>query len=142
MERIVAPFDAVPLPAASVDIALFNASIHYATDLSRVVGEARRLIRIGGQIAILDSPFYTREADGLAMVAEKRQQLGPAAGTLMALPFIEFLTLDRLRAAAPELEWTRHRVRYPIGYELRPWVAALTRKRCPSRFDLWVTEQP
>jgi len=142
MECIVGPFDAVPFPAASVDIALFNASIHYATDPSRVVSEARRLIRIGGQIAILDSPFYTREADGLAMVAEKRQRFGPAAGTLMALPFIEFLTLDRLRAAAPELEWTRHRVRYPIGYELRPLFAAFAGKRRPSRFDLWVAEAP
>jgi hypothetical protein len=71
------------------------------------------------------------------MVAEKRQRFGPAADALMALPFIEFLTLERLRAAAPELEWTRHRVRYPIGYELRPWLATLAGKRRPSRFDLW-----
>jgi SAM-dependent methyltransferase len=137
MERLVAPFEAVPLPAASADIVLFNASIHYATNLSAVLAEAHRLTCPGGQIAILDSPFYVHETDGLAMVAEKRQRFGPAADALMALPFIEFLTLERLRAAAPELEWTRHRVRYPIGYELRPWLATLTGKRRPSRFDLW-----
>jgi SAM-dependent methyltransferase len=100
MECILARFDALPLAAASVDIALFNASIHYSTDLSRVLGEARRVTRRGGQMVILDSPFYEREIDGLAMVAEKRERFGPAADALMALPFIEFLTVERLRRAA------------------------------------------
>lgn len=142
MECILARFDALPLAAASVDIALFNASIHYSTDLSRVLGEARRVTRRGGQMVILDSPFYEREIDGLAMVAEKRERFGPAADALMALPFIEFLTVERLRRAAPELEWKRHRVRYPLGYELRPWIAAFGGKRRPSRFDLWVAQIP
>ena len=139
---IVAPFDAVPLPSASVDIALFNASLHYATDLSAVLGEAERVTRPGGCIAILDSPFYRREADGLAMVAEKRERFGPRAAMLMALPFIEFLTRERLRDAAPELAWRRHRVTYPLRYELRPLIAAIIRGRRPSRFDLWVAKRP
>ena len=132
MECLVAPFDATPLSSGSVDIALFNASLHYATDLRAVVREASRVI------AILDTPFYAREADGLAMVAEKRTRFGDRAQLLMDLPFIEFLTRERLREALPELEWTRHRVRYPLAYELRPLIAALTGKRVPSRFDLWV----
>ena len=138
MECLVAPFDATPLSSGSVDIALFNASLHYATDLRAVVREASRVTRPGGQIAILDTPFYAREADGLAMVAEKRTRFGDRAQLLMDLPFIEFLTRERLREALPELEWTRHRVRYPLAYELRPLIAALTGKRVPSRFDLWV----
>jgi SAM-dependent methyltransferase len=142
MECIVAPFEAVPLPSASVDIALFNASIHYTTDLSMVLREAERVTRPGGQIAILDSPFYDDEFDGLVMVAEKRASFGPRAATLMALPFIEFLTRDRLHDAAPELAWKRNRVLYPLAYELRPLVAALTGKRRPSRFDLWVARRP
>jgi SAM-dependent methyltransferase len=146
MECIIAPFDAVPLPSASVDIAIFNASLHYATDLRAVLQEAKRLVRPGGKIAILDSPFYAREADGAAMVAEKRSgaenQFGSRADALMALPFIEFLTRKRLRQASPGLHWTSHRVRYPLGYELRPIVAAITGKRRPSRFDLWVASRP
>ena len=142
MECIVAPFENVPLPSHSADIAIFNASLHYATDLAAVLNEAARVVRHGGQIAIMDSPFYPAEADGAAMVAEKRQRFGPRAKELMALPFIEFLTLDRLRNAAPGLAWTRLKVRYPLLYELRPLIAALAGRRRPSRFDLWIAERP
>ncbi len=146
IECLVAPFDAIPLPSGSIDIALFNASLHYATDLRAVLREAQRVTRPGGRIAILDSPFYRRESDGMAMVAEKRngadEQFGARASTLMALPFIEFLTRERLAQASPGLDWRRHRVRYPLGYELRPLRAALLGKRPPSRFDLWVADRP
>lgn len=142
MKCIVAPFEDVPLPSASVDIALFNASLHYATDLTAVLHEAERVVRSGGSIAIMDSPFYRRETDGAAMVAEKRARFGDRAIDLMALPFIEFLTTERLQNAAPELEWIRHRVRYPLAYELRQLVAAISGRRRPSRFDLWVAERP
>jgi SAM-dependent methyltransferase len=143
MERLTASFDSIPLPDDSVDVAVFNAALHYATDLPRVLGEAARVTRPGGRIAVLDSPFYSREADGMAMQAEKQRlssaTFGRHARELMALPFIEFLTLKRLAAASP-LRWTRHRVRYPISYELRPLIAFLRGRRRPSRFDLWVAE--
>jgi SAM-dependent methyltransferase len=145
IDRITASFDAIPLDAASVDLAVFNAALHYATDLRATLAEAARVTRPGGRIVILDSPFYVREGDGLAMIAEKRAQAGARFGeradSLLALPFIEFLTRDRL-AAASGLVWRRHRVRYPLGYELRPLRAALARARRPSRFDLWVAERP
>lgn len=146
MECLVAPFDAIPLAAQSADLAVFNASIHYATDLRGVLAEAQRVVRPGGQIVILDSPFYQREADGVAMVAEKKAQaterFGTRAAPLMALPFIEFLTRERLARAAPALKWQRHRVRYPLSYEVRPLRAALLGLRRPSRFDLWVAARP
>lgn len=142
VQAIVGSFDAIPLASQSVDIAVFNAALHYATDLASVLREAQRLTRSGGQVVIMDSPFYRRESDGLAMVEEKRKAFGDQAGVLMSLPFIEFLTEDRLRAASPELAWTPHRVRYPLAYELRPLVASLTGKRRPSRFDLWVAARP
>jgi SAM-dependent methyltransferase len=143
IQCIVASFDAVPLPDGAADVAVFNASLHYATDLPAVLAEARRVTRQGGVIAILDSPFYRREADGAAMVAEKRAQaggrFGERAAVLTSLPSIEFLTAGTLATASNglALAWQRHRVRYPLGYELRPLLAALRRRRRPSRFDLW-----
>ncbi len=140
--RVVASFDALPLRERRFDVAVFNASLHYALDLDATLAEAVRSVRSGGRIAILDSPFYRRAAHGQAMVAEKRarapQRFGPWAADLTALPFIEYLTRERLRAASTPhgLRWRHHRVRYPLRYEIRPLLARLRGRRPPSRFDL------
>ena len=147
IETIVASFDEIPLSPSTIDIAVFNASLHYATDLAKVLHEAARVLRPGGKIAILDTPFYRREADGAAMVAEKKASaarcFGARAEALMGLPFIEYVTPERLgEASGPVgLRWRRHRVAYPLWYELRPVIAWIGGRRAPSRFDLWVGER-
>jgi SAM-dependent methyltransferase len=145
-ECIVASFDDIPLESGRFDIALFNASLHYAQNLTRVLQEAVRVTRPGGTIVILDSPFYIRDEDGAAMVAEKHAQgqarFGARADVLLAQNFIEYLTHERLAAAAPDLVWSRRRVRYPLWYEMRPLLAWLKKKRAPSRFDLWTAGAP
>lgn len=144
MRCVRASFDAVPDADEAYDLAAFNASLHYATDLSAVLCEAHRVTRPAGLVAILDSPFYARERDGAAMVREKRanapKQFGERAEVLMGMNFTEYLTPARLAAASAGLglAWRRLRVRYPLAYELRPLVARLRRRRLPSRFDVWV----
>ena len=146
--RAAASFDALPVMAGRFDVAVFNAALHYALDLPTVLREAARTLRPSGWLVILDSPFYARDADGAAMVAEKRahaaERFGGRADALLALPFIEYLTADGLRdaSAALDLTWRRHRVAYPLWYEVRPLVARLRRRRVPSRFDLWVARTP
>jgi SAM-dependent methyltransferase len=148
MRTAVAAFEIIPAHDASFDIAVFNASLHYATDLFTVLEEATRVVRPGGRLAILDTPVYRRETDGLAMVAEKAadapRRFGERAETLMALPFIEFLTRERLDAASAAigLQWRKTRVSYPLWYEVRPLKAKLRGARAPSRFDLWVSARP
>lgn len=143
---LVASFDNVPVATDSVDLAVFNASLHYSTDLPVTLAEAARVVRSGGRIAILDSPFYASEEDGRAMVAEKHaaaaSRFGDRAESLLALPFIEFLTRERLEEASAllALRWRRRRIAYPLWYELRPLAALFRRRRMPSRFDLWVAE--
>lgn len=141
--RIAGSFDALPLKGRVCDVAVFNASLHYALDLPRVLGEATRSVAPGGRIAVLDSPFYARDADGERMVEEKHRSapatFGDLADDLVGLPFVEYLTRNRLEAAsaASGLTWRRHRVRYPLRYEARPLTARLLGKRAPSRFDVW-----
>ena len=143
---VVASFDAPPVPDAAMDVTLFNASLHYATDLHAVLAEAARVTRPGGLIAILDSPFYASEAAGLAMVAQKHdsaaQTFGARASELLSLPFAEFLTRERLTTASIGLglRWRRHRVLYPLWYEIRGLFARVKRQRRPSRFDFWTAE--
>jgi SAM-dependent methyltransferase len=146
--RAAASIAALPVAARSFDVAVFNASLHYALDLAAVLAEAARTVRPGGRLVILDSPFYRRDQDGQAMVAEKRahaaERFGGRADALLSLSFIEYLTATRLSDASAGLglRWTRRRVRYPLWYELRPLKARLRGGRIPSRFDLWVSAVP
>ena len=146
--RVVGGFEVLPVRTDAFDIVVFNASLHYAQSLSTVLEEAVRAVRPGGRIVVLDSPFYATESDGAAMAAEKRAQadvrFGARADDLLGLPFIEFLTRERLENASAglPLHWRRHRVRYPLWYEARPLIARLRRRRSPSRFDVWEAITP
>lgn len=141
--RVAGSFEALPLDSGVADVAVFNAALHYALDLPTALAEAARAVAPGGRVVILDSPFYDSAEDGDAMVEEKRRtavaRFGSRSADLMAPPFIEYLTPDRLRDASTGLglTWRCHRVRYPLRYELRPLVARLRGRRRPSRFDLW-----
>lgn len=142
--RVVASFEAIPLCDASFDVAVFNASLHYAEDLGRALREARRVVRPRGRIVVIDSPFYGSTEHGEAMLRAKRQdaerRFGARADALMALAAVEYLTRDRLADASRGLglaPWRRYRVLYPLWYELRGVRALVRRERAPSRFDLW-----
>lgn len=148
LSRVAASFQQMPLRPGTFDIVAFNASLHYATSLEEALAEATALVRSGGRIAILDSPFYSSETAGTAMVVEKHAnaaaRFGDRAADLLALPFIEFLTVERLEDAsrALSLRWLRRRVRYPWRYEIRPLMALLRGMREPSRFDVWEAVVP
>jgi SAM-dependent methyltransferase len=146
IERVAASFEALPIGDAAFDVVVFNASLHYAEDLGRALREARRVARTGAWIVVLDSPFYSRAEHGEEMVREKRRnaerQFGGRASALLALAFVEYLTPQRLADASRAARlgpWRRHRVLYPLWYELRGVQALLRRERTPSRFDLWET---
>lgn len=145
LARVVASFESIPLASGQFDLVVFNASLHYALDLQLALAEARRMTRTGGEIAVLDSPFYARQSDGERMVEEKRREaavrFGSRAMALTSLPFAEFLTRARIEDASDSLglSWRRLAVRYPLWYELRPVMARLRGARAPSRFDVWHT---
>jgi SAM-dependent methyltransferase len=146
--RVAASFDALPVRSRHFDLVVFDASLHLAEDLAPVLAEAARASAPGGRVAILDSPFYARAASGEAMRAEKRLEtaarFADLAGDLLALAPVEFLTKERLAAAAAPagLAFRRRRVLYPAAYEARAVVARLKGARVPSRFDLWVARVP
>jgi SAM-dependent methyltransferase len=146
--RLAADFSALPLGSRAFDLALFNASLHYAEDLGRVFSEAVRLVVRGGRLVILDSPFYRDPAAGEAMAAEKRRATETShaalAPGLLALSSVEYLTRQGLAEASRPLglSWKRRRVLYPFWYEWRPVAALLGRRRPPSRFDLWEAAVP
>lgn len=137
--RVNAEFDDLPLAPASLDLAIYNASIHYSTDYRRTLGELRRCLRPNGFFLIVDSPVYRRREHGERMREERHRQFQSAYGLASnSLPSIEFFDRSMLMQLAHELgiEWRVYRPWYGMAWALRPWNAWLKRKRPPSRF--WI----
>ena len=137
--RINAEFDVLPLAAGSIDLAIYNASIHYSTDYRRTLLEVRRCLRPGGWFLIVDSPVYRRREHGEMMRRERHQQFQAQYGFASdALPSIEYFDEPMLFELGRDLgvSWQIHRPWYGLQWALRPWKARWQSKRPPSRF--WI----
>ncbi|MEO8372080.1 MAG: class I SAM-dependent methyltransferase [Candidatus Solibacter sp.] len=137
--RVNAEFDDLPLASGSLDLAIYNASIHYSTDYRRTLSEIRRVLRPGGTFLIVDSPVYQRREHGEMMVQERHRQFektyGFASDTLSS---IEYFDVQMLAELGSELgiSWKIHRPWYGWQWALRPWKARWRGKRPPSNF--WI----
>jgi SAM-dependent methyltransferase len=134
-----AEFDRLPLRSASIDLAVFNASLHYSTDYEKTLAEVRRCLHQNGLVVILDSPIYRRHEDGERMVAEKHADFQKRYGFRSdAIPSIEFLDEPGLQhlSRALELDWTIYKPWYGWNWHLRPLKARIQNRRPPSRF--WI----
>ena len=132
-------FDELPVPSARFDFAVFNSSIHYSSDYMKTLSEARRCLRRGGRVVILDSPVYRRREHGEAMRAERQKSFEKQYGFRSdALGSVEFFDLEMLQDLAGKLSitWEIHRPWYGIQWHLRPLRARLKGRRPPSRF--WI----
>lgn len=134
---VEAEFDALPFRDRAFDLAIYNSSIHYSTDYRRTLAEARRCLLPSGRVVIMDSPVYRLAEHGEQMRTERHELFARQYGFRSdALPSIEFFDEAMLAALARELniEWSRTRPWYGIGWAMRPWKARLASRRPPSRF--------
>lgn len=67
---IRAEMDRLPFGSSSLDLVVFNASLHYAPNVVDTLGEAVRVAKPGGLIVVMDSPVFEDPAAGEAMVSE------------------------------------------------------------------------
>jgi SAM-dependent methyltransferase len=137
--RVNGEFDDLPLRSASLDLAIYNASIHYSTDYRRTLSEIRRCLRPDGAFLIVDSPVYRRHAHGEMMRRERHQQFqstyGFASDTLQCLEFFDEEMLAEL-ARDLGIHWQIYRPWYGWQWLMRPFKARWNGKRPPSRF--WI----
>jgi ubiquinone/menaquinone biosynthesis C-methylase UbiE/uncharacterized protein YbaR (Trm112 family) len=138
---VQAEFDHLPFLDHSVDLVLFNASLHYATGYETTLRESLRVLAPAGRLVILDTPFYQDKTSGEKMVAERQAQFSRKYGfPSNALASENFLTYRRLADLAKSLD-LRCQVLTPfygIGWVLRPWKARLLGRREPAKFHLVV----
>jgi len=139
--RFQAEMDRLPFEDAQFDLIVFNASFHYSEDYEHTLKEALRCARKSGAVAIVDSPFYSREESGAQMVEERRAAFEKLYGTRSdSVRSQEFLTPAILEGLGKQLgvQWQVREPRYGLGWALRPWRARFAGRREPARFFLLV----
>jgi SAM-dependent methyltransferase len=142
--RVQADLNHLPFASSTFDLAIFNASFHYAEDFAYTLGEALRCVRTGAPVVIADTPWYREERSGLEMVAEKRAHFLKTYGFASdALQSQEFVTPERLQALARALEvqWRVLKPWYGLDWAMRPLRAKLQGRRTPSKFHIFVAER-
>lgn len=138
-DAVQAEFNHLPFLTQQADMVLFDASLHYSTDYGRTLKEARRVLKPGGQVVIVDTPIYHDHDSGLQMVIERQDMFEQSYGIRSdALPFENFLTYDRIEILARELE-VEWRWFWPVPegrQRLRVWRARLRGRREPAQFAI------
>jgi len=140
---VEAEFDRMPFSDSQFDLAIFNSSLHYSTNYHRTLKEARRCLRPGGRIVILDSPVYKKREHGERMLAERHREFQARYGFRSdSIPSAEFLHEAALEELADFLgvRWKTYKPWYGWTWFLRPWKARLSGRRPPSRFWILLSE--
>ncbi len=141
---VQAEFDRLPFDNAQFDLAIFNASLHYAVNYETTLREALRVLQSGGQVVVLDSPVYRSDSSGAQMVREREAAFTQAYGfPSNALPSENYLTHQRLRDLDEtlQLHWSFIQPFYGWRWWLRPINARLRRRREPAHFAVIVGQR-
>lgn len=58
IHRVCGDLEALPFRSGTFDVVIVAAALHYALDIERALGEMARVLRPGGALFLVDSPFY------------------------------------------------------------------------------------
>jgi ubiquinone/menaquinone biosynthesis C-methylase UbiE len=140
---VQADFDALPFEPFQFDVAVFNASLHYAEDPDRTLARAEQMLSPGGLLVVMDSPMFRETADGEAMVASQLAQFSATSSISNVIrPGAGYLTFDGLDRAARRLGRSPQFVpsRGPFAWRMRRRLAPFRLGRAPASFGVWVAE--
>jgi SAM-dependent methyltransferase len=141
VQPVLAEFDHLPLPAGTLDAAVFNAAFHYSTDYATTLRETLRVLQPRGTLVILDSPMYSDPNSGARMVQEREARFLKTYGfSSAAVPSEHYLTSKRLDDLAKDvgLTWQVHWPRLDVRIALSRKMNGLRARREPARFPVIV----
>ena len=138
---VQAEFDCLPCDAHQADLVVFDGSLHYSLDYETTLGEAMRVLRGDGRLAILDSPTYREAASGEWMAQEREarwmRRHGFRSNALLHENYLTYARLDDL-AARLRLCWQVTHPSFGWRWAVRRSWARLRARREPARFPLIV----
>ena len=139
-----AEFDRLPLAADQVDLVVFNGSFHYSTSYLTTCDEVFRVLRADGQIVVLDSPCYSADSSGFAMIRDREARFtyghGFSGNTLPTEGFLSPSRLDRLGTDSA-IRWNCYQPGGEWRESLARWQAKLLGRREPATFPLLVGQR-
>jgi len=138
---VEAEFDRLPFADGQFDLAIFNSSLHYSTDYHGTLAEARRCLKPGGSIVVLDSPLYKLREHGELMRAERHRQFQARYGFASdSIANLEYLYESQLAELSRDLglRWQIYEPWYGWNWLFRPLKSRLQGRRPPSRFCILV----
>lgn len=142
--RFQAELAHLPFQNEQFDAAVFNASFHYAENAEAALQEAFRCVKSGGVVLICDTPLYSCEESGEAMISERRVAFLRRYGTeSSSIESIEYLTAERLQNLEEHLSivWRVHAPRYGFRWAMRPFLAKIRKRREPARFRIYAAQK-
>ncbi len=138
--RFQAEMDRLPFASGQFDLAIFNASWHYAENYDRALDETLRCLRRPGHVVIVDSPSYYRRESGERMVKERREKFekeyGFRSDSIANREFVTPQDMDDL-ARPHGIVWRVTKPWHGIGWALRPARAWLLGRREPAKFFIF-----
>ncbi len=138
---VQAEFDDLPFLDNSVDVVLFNASLHYSVSYEQTLRESLRVLDVEGRLVVLDSPVYWDAGSGSSMVREReeqfRQRYGFPSDNLQSENYLTYSKLNELGAEL-NLAWRFIKPFYGLRWMIRPIVAKFLGRREPAKFHVIV----
>jgi len=137
---VQADFDALPFEPAQFDLVVFNGSLHYSPNPTVTLAEAARHLTPGGVLAVMDSPMFSRERHGAAMLADEHARIKGETGVDITRPGVGFFTFAALDQASRSLGLRGQFIpsRGSLDWRVRRQLAWLRLRRAPSAFGVWI----
>ncbi len=136
--RVQGDFDNLPVAPGQFDVAIFNASLHYATDPDETLRHARETLVPFGILVVMDSPVFATDDAGRRML-DAQSLAFRATGEPVVGWGVGYLTDGRLTRAARDaglrVRWIPSRG--GPRWAFQRWIAGVKQHRVPARFGIW-----
>jgi SAM-dependent methyltransferase len=136
---VQADFDDLMLAPGQFDVAIFNASLHYASQPHRTVAHALKTLVPGGIVVVMDSPLFAGDDGGHRMLEARRTTFQSRCGSVVECG-LGYLTESGLRSVARDfgldVAWLPSRG--GLRWAARRCFAGLVQRRTPARFGVWI----
>lgn len=139
LECAQADMQQLPFAGEQFDAVIFNASLHYTTNLEGALESSLRVLKPDGKLFVMDSPMYRERASGDAMLNAKARSFQETYGIELTREQRGYLTFDDFKSVA--LHWTWHESVADWRTKLRAASARRRGKREPARFGVMVGER-